>query len=60
MPNPLRLAVIAKHHFDHVRLPVVPHALQKAALAMGAPIGRSLGYEAVYVSAGGEAAPAAA
>ena len=55
-----RLAVIAKHHFDHVRLPVVPHALQKAALAMGAPIGQSLGYEAVYVPAGGEAAPAAA
>jgi mannose-6-phosphate isomerase-like protein (cupin superfamily) len=51
MPNPLRLAVIARYHFDHVRLPVVPHALQKAALVMGAPIGRSLGYEALYVPA---------
>jgi mannose-6-phosphate isomerase-like protein (cupin superfamily) len=60
MPNPLRLAVIARRHFDHVRLPVVPHALQKAALAMGAPIGRLAGYDAVYVPAGGEAAPAAA
>src|SRR6476659_1083762 len=26
MPSPLRLAVIANHHFDVVRLPVVPHA----------------------------------
>ena len=60
MPNPLRLAVIARHHFDHVRLPVVPQALQKAALAMGAPIGRLAGYQAVYVPAGGEAAPAVA
>jgi quercetin dioxygenase-like cupin family protein len=24
MPNPLRLAVIAKHHFDDVRLPLIP------------------------------------
>ena len=60
MPNPLRLAVIARHHFDHVRLPVVPHALQKAALAMGAPVGRILGYDSVYVPAGGTAAPAVA
>jgi mannose-6-phosphate isomerase-like protein (cupin superfamily) len=48
MPNPLRLAVIANHHFDDVRLPVVPHALQKAALAMGAPVGRVLGFRATY------------
>jgi mannose-6-phosphate isomerase-like protein (cupin superfamily) len=60
MPNPLRLAVIAKHHFDHVRLPVFPHALQKAALAMGAPVGRILGYGSVYVPASGTAAPAIA
>ena len=59
MPNPLRLAVIAGYHFDHVRLPVVPHALQKAALAMGAPIGRSLGYKALYVPAA-DAEPQAA
>ena len=55
MPNPFRLAVVAKHHFDTVRLPVVPHALQKAALAVGAPLGRLLGYEPTYDPA---AAPA--
>ena len=40
MPNPLRLAVIANHHFDDVRLPLIPQSLQKLALAMGAPAGR--------------------
>ena len=48
MPNPLRLAVIARHHFDDVRLPVVPQSLQRAALALGAPVGRLVGYEASY------------
>jgi mannose-6-phosphate isomerase-like protein (cupin superfamily) len=48
MPNPFRLAVIAKAHFDDVRLPVVPDALQRAALAMGAPLGRMLGYRPTY------------
>jgi quercetin dioxygenase-like cupin family protein len=51
MPNPLRLAVIARHHFDDVRLPLIPHALQRAALAMGAPIGRVLGYRETYKAA---------
>jgi quercetin dioxygenase-like cupin family protein len=51
MPNPLRLAVIAKHHFDDVRLPVIPHALQRAALALGAPLGRLCGYEPAYEAA---------
>jgi hypothetical protein len=51
MPNPLRLAVIARHHFDDVRLPLIPHFLQRAALAMGAPIGRALGYRATYETA---------
>jgi mannose-6-phosphate isomerase-like protein (cupin superfamily) len=45
MPNPLRLAVIANHHFEDVQLPGVPRWMQKAALAMGAPIGRSLGFQ---------------
>jgi quercetin dioxygenase-like cupin family protein len=45
MPSPLRLAVIANAHFDDVRLPLIPHALQKLALAMGAPVGRLLGYD---------------
>ena len=44
MPNPLRLAVIAKAHFDTVRLPFPPAVLQRAALAVGAPLGRALGY----------------
>ena len=44
MPNPLRLAVIARAHFDTVRLPFPPAALQRAALAVGAPLGKALGY----------------
>ena len=46
MPNPLRLAVIAKAHFDTVRLPFPPAWLQRAALAVAAPLGRLLGYRA--------------
>jgi quercetin dioxygenase-like cupin family protein len=45
MPNPLRLAVIARAHFDTVRLPFPPAILQRAALAVGAPLGRVLGYQ---------------
>jgi quercetin dioxygenase-like cupin family protein len=45
MPNPLRLAVIARAHFDTVRLPFPPAFLQRAALAVGAPLGRALGYQ---------------
>ena len=48
MPNPLRLAVIAKAHFDVVRLPFPPAWMQKVGLAMGAPLGRLLGYGAMY------------
>ena len=44
LPNPLRLAVIARAHFDTVRLPFPPAAVQRAALAIGAPLGRALGY----------------
>ena len=44
MPSPLRLAVIAKAHFDTVRLPFPPAVLQRAALAVAAPLGRALGY----------------
>ena len=51
MPNPLRLAVIAKAHFDTVRLPFPPAWLQRAALAVGAPLGRVLGYRATAVGA---------
>ena len=52
MPNPLRLAVIAKAHFDTVRLPLVPAALQKAALAAAAPLGRLAGYGSTYEPTG--------
>jgi quercetin dioxygenase-like cupin family protein len=52
MPNPLRLAVIAKAHFDDVRLPFPPEWMQKTGLAMGAPLGRLMGYSTVYDGAG--------
>jgi hypothetical protein len=42
------LAVIARHHFDDIRLPLIPHFLQRAALAMGAPLGKAFGYREVY------------
>jgi quercetin dioxygenase-like cupin family protein len=54
MPNPLRLAVIARAYFDDVRLPFPPVALQRFGLALGAPVGRLAGYAATY-----EATPAA-
>lgn len=50
MPGPLRLAVIAAHHIDDVQLPVVPRWLQKAALALGAPLGKAMGFAPVYGS----------
>ena len=53
MPNPLRLAVIAQAHFDTVRLPIVPSVLQRFALALGAPLGKALGYGPVYVPSAG-------
>ena len=56
MPSPLRLAVIADHHFDVVRLPLVPHVLQKAALVPGALLGRALGFRPTYEPVGGTAA----
>src|SRR6188508_2576764 len=59
MPNPLRLAVIANAHFDTVRLPFPPAWMQKTALALGAPVGRSLGFQPHYAPAG-EPTPATA
>jgi mannose-6-phosphate isomerase-like protein (cupin superfamily) len=59
MPNPFRLAVIARAHFDTVRLPQPPAWMQRAGLALGAPIGRLLGYAATYEpQAGTPALPA--
>jgi quercetin dioxygenase-like cupin family protein len=51
MPNPLRLAVIAKAHFDTVRLPFPPAAIQRAGLALAAPLGRAVGYRETVASA---------
>ena len=45
LPNPLQLAVIAQAHFETVRLPFPPAPLQRAALAVGASLGRLVGYE---------------
>jgi mannose-6-phosphate isomerase-like protein (cupin superfamily) len=59
MPNPLRLAVIAQAHFDTVRLPFPPAWLQKAGLALGAPLGRGIGYRPTYTPEG-DAVPAPA
>jgi quercetin dioxygenase-like cupin family protein len=49
MPNPLRLAVIAEHHFQDVRLPFPPAWMQRIGLALGAPLGRLMGYGPTYV-----------
>ena len=48
LTNPLRLAVIARAHFDDVRLPFPPAFLQRAGLALGAPVGRIAGYRPAY------------
>jgi mannose-6-phosphate isomerase-like protein (cupin superfamily) len=53
MPNPLRLAVIAKANFDTVRLPFPPAWAQKVGLALGSPVGRLLGYRPTYTPAPG-------
>jgi hypothetical protein len=58
LPSPFRLAVIARHHFDDVRLPFPPAALQRAGLALGSPLGRLLGYGPTY-DPGSEREPAA-
>lgn len=48
MPNPLRLAVIARHHFGDVRLPFPPAWIQRLGLMLGAPLGRLVGYRPTY------------
>jgi quercetin dioxygenase-like cupin family protein len=51
MPNPLRLAVIARAHFDTVRVPFPPAFLQRAAIVIGAAFGSLLGYRPTAVPA---------
>jgi quercetin dioxygenase-like cupin family protein len=60
MPNALRLAVIAQAHFATVRLPFPPAWLQRAGLALAAPLGRLLGYRPTYEPTAGTPAVAAA
>jgi mannose-6-phosphate isomerase-like protein (cupin superfamily) len=48
MPGLLQLAVVANRHFDDVRLPFPPAWLQRLGLAVGAPLGRLLGYESTF------------
>ena len=48
MPNPFRLAVIARAHFNTVRLPKVPAWMQRTALALGAALGRAMGYKPTF------------
>jgi mannose-6-phosphate isomerase-like protein (cupin superfamily) len=55
MPNPLRLAVIARETFDTVQLPFPPVWMQRLGLALAAPLGRLFGYKATYVPAAPEA-----
>jgi mannose-6-phosphate isomerase-like protein (cupin superfamily) len=55
MPNPFRMAVIAAAYKDVIRLPFPPAIVQDAGLALGAPLGRLMGYSPVYE---GEGAPA--
>jgi quercetin dioxygenase-like cupin family protein len=50
MPNPLRLAVIARDTFDTVQLPFPPVWMQRLGLAFAAPVGRLLGYKPTYAS----------
>jgi mannose-6-phosphate isomerase-like protein (cupin superfamily) len=50
LPNPLRLAVIMRQHFDLVRLPFPPAWVQKTGLVLGAPFGRLLGYRPTYAT----------
>jgi quercetin dioxygenase-like cupin family protein len=51
LPNPFRLAVIMNEQVDLVRLPFPPAWVQRTGLALGAPLGRLLGYEPVYAPA---------
>jgi quercetin dioxygenase-like cupin family protein len=60
MPNPLRLAVIAKAHFDTVRLPAPPAFIQRTGLLLAAPLGRVLGYKPCYARGPTASAPAGA
>jgi quercetin dioxygenase-like cupin family protein len=46
IPNPLRLAVMAREYSDEVALAFIPRRIQRAFFAVLAPAGRALGYAA--------------
>jgi len=58
MRNPIRLAAIANHHFDDVRLPFPPVWMQRAGLALGAQAAKLLGFTPTYDPLPSELAPA--
>ena len=58
LPNPLRLAVIARAHFGDVSCRR-RRWMQPAGLALGAPLGRLVGYATTYEPSG-DPVPAAA
>ena len=58
MPSPLRLAVIANHHFGDVRLPFPPAWLQRLGLLLAAPLGRLVGFRPTYEAADPSTPPA--
>ena len=57
-PDVLRLVDIDPPEVgaDDVRLPFPPAWMQRLGLALGAPLGRLLGYDATYVPSGADAA----
>jgi mannose-6-phosphate isomerase-like protein (cupin superfamily) len=57
MPNPIRLAAIARYHFEDVRLPFPPVWMQRAGLALGAPTAKLFGFTPTYDPIPGELAP---
>lgn len=52
-PNPVQFAVIAREHESEFRLARPPWPVQKALFAVLAPVGRILGYRALYLDHGG-------
>jgi hypothetical protein len=44
--------VIARAHFDVVRLPFPPVFVQRLGLTLAAPLGRLLGYAPTYAATG--------
>lgn len=50
IPSPLRLAVIARAHFDTARLAFPPGPVQRVLFSLAAPLGRAIGGRATAVA----------